>query len=118
MEINGINAPSPSLPEVYKRKIAQQLGTVSMTKETRDSINALVSEALDNMMPSEKVEETKVEEDNVACKLLLKGQPNSLFRAIEPIIKSLTVYTKNGSVDMANTPEYILTMMLEKVKKD
>ena len=105
------------LSAIYKKKIAQELDTIYMVQEKKDNINSLVTEALDNMIPLERVEETKVEEDNVVCKLLLKGQPNNLFRAVEPIIKSLTVYNKNGTVDTANTPEYILTLMLEKVKK-
>ena len=58
---------------IYKRKIAQELASVSLTQEKRDNINSLVTEALDNMIPPERVEETKVEEDNVVCKLLLKG---------------------------------------------
>ena len=105
------------LSAIYKRKIAQELASVSLTQEKRDNINSLVTEALDNMMPQEKVEQTKVEDNDVVCKLLLKGQPNNLFRAIEPIIKSLVVYNKNGTVDTANTSEYVLTLMLEKVKK-
>ncbi len=102
---------------IYKREIAQQLASISLTQEKRDEINSLVSEAFDNMIPQERVEETPVEDNDVVCKLLLKGQPNNLFRAIEPIIKSLTVYTKNGAIDTANTSDYVLTMMLEKVKK-
>jgi hypothetical protein len=105
------------LSAIYKRKIAQELASVSLTQEKRDNINSLVSEALDNMMPLDKVEETKVEEDNVVCKLLLKGQPNSLFRAIEPIIKSLNILNKNGNVDLEQTPQYVMTLMLEKTKK-
>jgi hypothetical protein len=106
------------LSAIYKRKIAQELASVSLTQEKKDNINALVTEALDNMMPLERVEQTQVEDNDVVCKLLLKGRPIDLFRAVEPIIKSLTVYTKNGAVDTANTPEYVLTMMVEKVKKD
>lgn len=112
-----IRQQNKDLSAIYKRKIAQELASVSLTQEKRDTISSLVTEALDNMMPPERVEETKVEDNDVVCKLLLKGQPNNLFRAIEPIIKSLTVYTKNGSVDTANTPEYVLTLMLERVKK-
>lgn len=112
-----IRQQNKDLLKIYKHKIAQELASVSLTQEKRDNINALVSEALSNLIPEEKIEQTQVEDNNVVCKLLLKGQPNNLFRAIEPIIKSLTVYTKNGAVDAANTPEYVLTMMLEKVKK-
>ena len=105
------------LSAIYKRKIAQELASVSLTQEKRDNISSLVAEALDNMMPQEKIEETKVNEDNVVCKLLLKGHPNSLFRAIEPIIKSLNILNKNGNVDLEQTPQYVMTLMLEKAKK-
>ena len=105
------------LSAIYKRKIAQELASVSLTQEKRDNISSLVAEALDNMMPQEKIEETKVNEDDVVCKLLLKGHPNSLFRAIEPIIKSLNILNKNGNVDLEQTPQYVMTLMLEKAKK-
>ena len=103
---------------IYKRKIAQELASVSLTQEKRDNINSLVTEALDNMMPLEKVEETKVEEDNVVCKLLLKGYPHNLYKALDPILKSLVVSnSKTGMVDLERTNEYVMTLMLEKVKK-
>ena len=106
------------LSAIYKQKIAQELASsVALTQEKRDNINSLVTEALDNMMPLERVEETQVEDNDVACKLLLKGQPQNLLRSVEPIFKTLTVFTKNGAIDIENTPDYVLTMMLEKVKK-
>ena len=106
------------LSAIYKRKIAQELASVSLTQEKRDNINSLVTEALDNMIPQEKFEETKVEEDNVVCKLLLKGYPQHLFSSLEPILKSLIVRnTKTGNTDLERTSEYVMTLMLEKVKK-
>lgn len=117
MDVSDKNAFLRLQNATYKRKIAQELASVSLTQEKRDNINSIVTEALDNMMPLERVEETKVEEDNVACKLLLKGQPQNLLRSVEPIFKTLTVFTKNGAIDIENTPDYVLTMMLEKVKK-
>ena len=106
------------LSAIYKREIAQELASVSLTQEKRDNINSLVTEALDNMMPPERVEETKVEEDNVVCKLLLKGYPQHLFASLEPILKSLIVRnTKTGNTDLERTNEYVMTLMLEKVKK-
>lgn len=103
---------------IYKRKIAQELDTIYMTQEKKDNINSLVTEALDNLMPLERVEETKVEEDNVVCKLLLKGYPQHLFASLEPILKSLIVRnTKTGNTDLERTNEYVMTLMLEKVKK-
>ena len=113
-----IRRQNKDLSAIYKRKIAQELASVSLTQEKRDNINAIVTEALDNMMPLERVEETKVEEDNVVCKLLLKGYPQHLFSSLEPILKSLIVRnTKTGNTDLERTNEYVMTLMLEKVKK-
>lgn len=113
-----IRQQNKDLSAIYKRKIAQELASVSLTQEKRDNINSLVTEALDNMMPPERVEETKVEEDNVVCKLLLKGYPQHLFASLEPILKSLIVRnTKTGSTDLERTNEYVMTLMLERVKK-
>ena len=113
-----IRKQNKDLSAIYKRKIAKELASVSLTQETRDNINSLVTEALDNMMPLERVEETKVEEDNVVCKLLLKGYPQHLFASLEPILKSLIVRnTKTGNTDLERTNEYVMTLMLEKVKK-
>jgi hypothetical protein len=113
-----IRQQNKDLSAIYKRKIAQELASVSLTQEKRDNINSLVTEALDNMMPPERVEETKVEEDNVVCKLLLKGYPQHLFASLEPILKSLIVRnTKTGNTDLERTNEYVMTLMLEKVKK-
>ena len=113
-----IRQQNKDLSAIYKRKIAQELASVSLTQEKRDNINSLVTEALDNMMPQEKIEETKVEEDNVVCKLLLKGYPQHLFASLEPILKSLIVRnTKTGNTDLERTNEYVMTLMLERVKK-
>lgn len=113
-----IRQQNKDLSAIYKRKIAQELASVSLTQEKRDNINSLVTEALDNMMPPERVEETKVEEDNVVCKLLLKGYPQHLFVSLEPILKSLIVRnTKTGNTDLERTNEYVMTLMLERVKK-
>ena len=113
-----IRQQNKDLSAIYKRKIAQELASVSLTQEKRDNINSLVTEALDNMMPLERVEETKVEEDNVVCKLLLKGYPQHLFASLEPILKSLIVRnTKTGNADLERTNEYVMTLMLERVKK-
>lgn len=113
-----IRQQNKDLSAIYKRKIAQELASVSLTQEKRDNINSLVTEALDNMMPPERVEETKVEENNVVCKLLLKGYPQHLAATLEPILKSLIVRnTKTGNTDLERTSEYVMTLMLEKVKK-
>ena len=113
-----IRQQNKDLSAIYKRKIAQELASVSLTQEKRDNINSLVTEALDNMMPLERVEETKVEEDNVVCKLLLKGYPQHLFTSLEPILKSLIVRnSKTANIDLERTNEYVMTLMLEKVKK-
>lgn len=103
---------------IYKGQITQALNDVQMNESQRRNIHSLVVEALDNMMPQEKVEETKVEEDEVICKLLLKGYPNDLLKSVEPIFKSLNAYNpKNGSLDLANTSKYVVTLMIEKDKK-
>lgn len=113
-----IRQQNKDLSAIYKRKIAQELASVSLTQEKRDNISSLVTEALENMIPPERVEETKVEEDNVVCKLLLKGYPLHLFASLEPILKSLIVRnTKTGNTDLERTSEYVMTLMLEKVKK-
>ena len=113
-----IRQQNKDLSAIYKRKIAQELASVSLTQEKRDNISSLVTEALENMIPPERVEETKVEEDNVVCKLLLKGYPQHLFASLEPILKSLIVRnTKTGNTDLERTSEDVMTLMLEKVKK-
>ena len=113
-----IRQQNKDLSAIYKRKIAQELASVSLTQEKRDTISSLVTEALENMIPPERVEETKVEEDNVVCKLVLKGYPQHLFASLEPILKSLIVRnTKTGNTDLERTSEYVMTLMLEKVKK-
>lgn len=113
-----IRQQNKDLSAIYKRKIAQELASVSLTQEKRDTISSLVTEALENMIPPEKVEETKVEEDNVVCKLLLKGYPQHLLASLEPILKSLIMRnTKTGNTDLERASEYVMTLMLEKVKK-
>ena len=113
-----IRQQNKDISAIYKQKIAQELASVSLTQEKRDNINSLVTEALDNMIPPERVEETKVEEDNVVCKLLLKGYPQHIFASLEPILESLIVRdTNTGNTDLERTNEYVMTLMLEKVKK-
>ena len=113
-----IRQQNKDISAIYKRKIAQELASVSLTQEKKDNINSFVTEALDNMIPPERVEETKVEEDNVVCKLLLKGYPHHLFESLEAILESLIVKdTKTGNTDLERTSEYVMTLMLEKVKK-
>lgn len=118
-EKNALIRPqNKDISAIYKRKIAQELASVSLTQEKRDNISSLVTEALDNMIPPEMVEETKVEKDNVVCKLLLKGYPQHLIESLEAILESLIVRdTKTGNTDLERTSEYIMTLMLEKVKK-
>ena len=113
-----IRQQNKDISAIYKRKIAQELASVSLTQEKRDNISSIVTEALDNMIPPERVEETKVEEDNVMCKLLLKGYPQHLIESLEAILESLIVKdTKTGNTDLERTSEYVMTLMLEKVKK-
>lgn len=113
-----IRQQNKNISAIYKQKIAQELASASLTQEKKYNINTLVNEALDNMIPQEKVEETEAEEDNVVCKLLLKGYPQHLFSSLEPILKSLIVRNpKTSNTDFERTSEYVMTLMLEKVKK-
>lgn len=113
-----IRQQNKNISAIYKQKIAQELASASLTQEKKYNINTLVNEALDNMIPQEKVEETEAEEDNVVCKLLLKGYPQHLFSSLEPILKSLIVKNpKTSTTDFERTGEYVMTLMIEKVKK-
>ena len=56
-----IRQQNKDISAISKRKIAQELASVSLTQEKRDTISSLVTEALENMIPLERVEETKVE---------------------------------------------------------
>lgn len=106
------------LVAIYKGQITRTLNEIPMNDTQRANVQSLITQALDNMMPLEKVEETKVEEDNVVCKLLLKGYPQYLFASLEPILKSLIVKnTRTGVTDLERTNKYVMTLMLEKVKK-
>ena len=67
------------LVAIYKGQITKALNEIPMNDSQRDNVQSLVTQALDNMIPPERVEETKVEEDNVVCKLLLKGYPPTPF---------------------------------------
>lgn len=112
-----IRQQNKNISAIYKQKIAQELASASLTQEKKYNINTLVNEALDNMIPQEKVEETEAEEDNVVCKLLLKGYPQHLFSSLEPILKSLIVKNpKTSTTDFERTGEYVMTLMIEKVK--
>ena len=106
------------LVAIYKGQITRTLNEIPMNDTQRAKVQSLITQALDNMMPLEKVEETKVEEDNVVCKLLLKGYPQYLLESLEAILESLIVRdTKTGNTDLERTSEYVMTLMLEKVKK-
>lgn len=55
-EKNALIRPqNKDISAIYKRKIAQELASVSLTQEKRDNISSLVTEALDNMIPLERV---------------------------------------------------------------
>ena len=113
-----IKQQNKNISAIYKGQITRVLNEIQMNDAQRASVQSLVTQALDSMMPLEKVEETKVEEDNVVCKLLLKGYPQYLFASLEPILKSLIVKnTKTGVTDLERTNKYVMTLMLEKVKK-
>lgn len=91
--------------------------TLTISEEKRVQIHEAIKKAYD-LMPPESVENTPIKEENVVCKLLLKGYPQHLMAALEPVLKSLVVRnTKTGNTDFERTSEYVMTLMLEKVKK-
>lgn len=91
--------------------------TLTISDEKRVQIHEAIKKAYD-LMPLESIENTPIKEENVVCKLLLKGYPQHLMAALEPVLKSLVVRnTKTGNTDFERTNEYVMTLMLEKVKK-
>jgi hypothetical protein len=56
--------------------------------------------------------ETK-ENDNVVCKMYVKGKPNNLIEIVRNILIPLNVKTSSG-YSASNTPDYNLTILIEK----
>ena len=89
------------------------LNGISLTDEQRENLTKYFVLATD-LIPRENVEETPIMEENVICKLLLKGTPNLLGATVDGILKSLIVRTKSGSTDTEKTGEYTMTLLIEK----
>ena len=53
------------------------------------------------------------EEPNVVCKMYVKAKPNSLIETVKSILMPLNVRTNTGYSE-ANTPNYALTILIEK----
>ena len=102
---NGIN----HLYEEFKK----ELYGISLTDEQRENLTKYFVLATD-LIPRENVETTPIKEENVICKLLLKGTPNLLGATVDGILKSLIVRTKSGSTDTEKTGEYTMTLLIEK----
>ena len=89
------------------------LNSISLTDEQRENLTKYFVLATD-LIPRENVEETPIKEENVICKLLLKGAPNLLGATVDGILKSLIAKNKNGNYDYEKTGEYTMTLLIEK----
>lgn len=94
--------------------VYQALRTISMTDKQREEIMTACEEAY-KLTPQEPIESTKVAEDKVICKMMLKGFPKALLDTVERILMPLQVKNKNGYVDYEKTNQYVITILLEKV---
>jgi hypothetical protein len=70
---------------------------------------------IDEMAPAyQKKEKTEIKEnDNVVCKMYVKGKPNNLIEIVRNILIPLNVKTSSG-YSASNTPDYNLTILIEK----
>lgn len=102
---NAIN----HLYEEYKKA----LNGISLTDEQRENLAKNFMLATD-LIPRENVEETPIKEENVICKLLLNGAPQTLNATVDGILKSLIAKNRNGSYDYEKTGEYTMTLLIEK----
>lgn len=103
----------PSKKDEMLRNLRKELAKISLTTETREKILGIAADG----MPQERLEEAPIVEDNVICKMMLKGYPSSLFESIKALLKPLEVKMPNGDVDMSQTSQYAMTILLEKVPK-
>lgn len=99
----------PSKKDEMLKKLKEELNKISLTTETREKLLEIAA------MPQERLEEAPIVEDNVICKMMLKGYPSSLFESIRALLKPLEVKKPNGDVDMSQTSQYAMTILLEKV---
>ena len=57
------------------------------------------------------------EEPDVICKMYVKGKPNNLIEIVKNILTPLNGKNGSGYYSEANTENYALTILVEKVKK-
>jgi hypothetical protein len=103
----------PSKKDEMLRKLKEELNKISLTTETREKLLEIAADS----MPQERLEEAPIVEDNVICKMMLKGYPSSLFESIRALLKPLEVKKPNGDVDMSQTNKYAMTILIEKISK-
>lgn len=105
------------LDELLYSEFKKETNGIMLTDEQRSKLTDLFVAAL-KMVPEDHVENTKISEDNVVCKMFLKGYPMILGNTVDTVLKSLIVKNKNGYTDYERTSEYVMTLLIEKVKKE
>lgn len=105
-----------SIRKELLKGVEEELAPVAMTESKRNTINKLITDALQKM-PQEPIEKAPIEDDNVVCKMLLKGYPKVLLDTLERLLLPLQVKNKNGNIDYGLTGQYAITVLLEKIPK-
>lgn len=105
-----------SIRKELLKGVEEELAPVSMTESKRNAINKLIIDALQKI-PQEPIEKAPIEDDNVVCKMLLKGYPKVLLETLERLLLPLQVKNKNGYIDYGLTGQYAITVLLEKIPK-
>ena len=103
----------PSKKDEMLKNLRNELAKISLTTETREKLLEIAADS----MPQEHLEEAPIVEDNVICKMMLKAYPSSLSESIRALLKPLEVRKPNGDVDMSQTSQYAMTILLEKIPK-
>lgn len=103
----------PSKKDEMLRNLRNELNKISLTTEHREKLLEIAADS----MPQEHLEEAPIVEDNVICKMMLKGYPSSLFESIRALLKPLEVKKPNGDVDCSQTNQYAMTILIEKMPK-
>ena len=104
---------APSKKDETLKKLKEELNKISLTQAFRERLLEIAADG----MPQEPLEEAPIVEDNVICKMMLKGYPSSLFDSIRALLKPLEVKKPNGDVDISQTSQYAMTILLEKMPK-
>ena len=111
-----VKKETESIRKELLKGVEEELAPVSMTESKRNAINKLITDALQKM-PQEPIEKAPIEDDNVVCKMLLKGYPKVLLDTLERLLLPLQVKNKNGNIDYGLTGQYAITVLLEKIPK-